>query len=217
MHEELLFYFTKCVNAEYHHTENDGSFALQREGDLLYVLFEKSNGKTDWKSNLNFFPIRTAIPDGFCCHGGFFAVWSSILPYIEKELLSKEIKQITVIGYSHGGAIAAICHEYLYRKRSDIRESIFSYAFGAPRVYFGTYRENDEEWKNYTVIRNGKDIVTYLPPKFLFYRSVGNIIEIGKDFSFSPIEAHKKESYEKSLKANCKAKFLWGKSRQEEI
>lgn len=211
MYEELLFYFLKCVNSEYHHTEKDGSFALQREGNLLYILFEKSNGKKDWKSNLNFYPKRSDKEGGFACHKGFLLVWNAILPYIQEDISDKDIEKITVIGYSHGGALAAICHEYLYRKRSDIRNNIFSYAFGSPRVYFGV-RDNEEEiWENHTVIRNGSDIVTYLPPKFLFYRHVGKILEIGKEIAYSPIEAHKKESYEKSLKANCKANFFWGK------
>lgn len=213
MYEKLLFYFMKCVNSEYHHTENNGSFALQREGKLLYVLFEKSNGRADWKSNLNFLPQKTDEPNAFCCHRGFLKVWESILPYIEKELSDKSIEKIIIIGYSHGGAIAALCHEYLYTERSDIQNNIFSYGFGAPRVYYGVKVLDYERWKNYTVVRNGNDLVTYLPPKFLFYRDLGTIIEIGKEFSFSPIEAHKRESYEKSLKANCNISFFGRKSR----
>ena len=133
------------------------------------------------------------------------------MTYIEKELLDKSIEKIITIGYSHGGAIAAICHEYLYTNRSDICQNIFSYGFGAPRVYFGLKELNDDKWKNYTVVRNGKDLVTYLPPKFLFYRDVGSILQIGKEFAYSPIEAHKRESYEKSLKANCNVSFFGAK------
>ena len=205
MYENLLFYFIKCVNAEYHHTEKNGSFALQREGDTLYILFEKSNGRSDWRNNLLFFPKRTE--SDLYCHKGFFTVWNSILPYIENDICDKEIKRINVIGYSHGGAIATICYEYLYRKRIDIRSKIFSYAFGSPRVYFGDKKHETEKWGNHTVIINGNDIVTYLPPSVFFYKHVGKILQIGEDFSFSPIEAHTKESYEKSLKANCRTTF----------
>ena len=34
--------------------ENAASYFAQREGDALYLFFEKSNGATDWKNNLDF-------------------------------------------------------------------------------------------------------------------------------------------------------------------
>ena len=47
------------------------------------------------------------------CHRGFLRVWKTIKPYIEQIDFSKA-KKIVVVGYSHGAAIATLCHEYIW-------------------------------------------------------------------------------------------------------
>ena len=44
-------YLTRCLNAQYEITEESGDYAIQREGDILYLCFQWSNGKEDWKNN----------------------------------------------------------------------------------------------------------------------------------------------------------------------
>jgi hypothetical protein len=43
-----------------------------------------------------------------------------------------------VVGYSHGGALAAFCHECVWFHRPDLREKgLLGYGFEAPRIYAG--------------------------------------------------------------------------------
>ena len=50
--EYLKQLFLSCLSADYRHTSMEGSFACVRDGDLLYIFFEKSNGGLDWINNL---------------------------------------------------------------------------------------------------------------------------------------------------------------------
>lgn len=213
--DELLWLFELCLDAEYVSVEESGSFCLERKGDILYVLFEKSNGVRDWENNLDFASVvhtssnkndkiavaaYSDMDEKWYCHGGFLRVWKSVLPYIEGALLDLEIRRIYCVGYSHGAALALLCHEYLWYNRQDIRESTFSFGFGCPRVIYGSVPREKERWANFYVIRNLDDIVTHLPLRILGYRHVGNLVEIGRRGSYSKIEAHMAENYILSLR-----------------
>lgn len=89
---DLKALFNKCLNANYKHVENGGDYALKREGDLLYILFECSNGKLDWKNNFDF-PIKPYKDMGikWYCHRGFLRVWKSIKPYLENVVDRKSV------------------------------------------------------------------------------------------------------------------------------
>ena len=207
--DDLLQLFELCLNAEYINTPNGGSFALQRQGERLLVLFEKSNGIEDWENNLDFraSPHRDASPMSpysdmdtvWLCHGGFLRVWKSILPYIKGALLDLSFREIVCVGYSHGAALALLCHEYLWYNRPDLRGRIFSFGFGCPRVVYGSIPLLRERWRGFYVIRNIDDLVTHLPPSILGYRHVGEIIEIGERGRYSRLDAHRQENYLISL------------------
>ena len=120
----LLRLFEACLDADYVTVENGGSFALYRSGGTLYVFFEKSNGAVDWYNNLDFTAISHAREkmgdkstlfkvsgDDFLCHGGFLRVWNSVLLYIKGALLDLNFENIVTVGYSHGAALALLCHE----------------------------------------------------------------------------------------------------------
>ncbi len=209
MENKLLYYFLKCLNTKYLHTKEGGSFALERKGKTLYIFFEHSNGKIDWKSNLDFRVMR--LENGtasFLCHRGFLRVWNSILPYIKGQIEDKSVEKIVIVGYSHGGAIAGICYEYVKRNRRDIENQIEGYGYGSPRFLFKWGKRSSltyDSFHGYYVVRNKNDIVTYLPPRLFGFVHVGEIINIGKNTHYSPIDAHRQESYVKSLEENKKA------------
>lgn len=48
--------FSRCLNATYIHTECGGDYAVELDGDTLYLLFECSDGKEDWINNFDFVP-----------------------------------------------------------------------------------------------------------------------------------------------------------------
>ena len=197
----LLELFTRCLNANYLHVENEGSYAIERNGGFLYLFFEHSNGETDWKNNIDYPSVPYKRMDtAWCCHRGFLRVWKSILPYVEPYVKDGSIEKIVCVGFSHGGAIATLAHEYVWYERPDLRDKIEGYGFGAPRVFFGRCEgECKKRWERYKVIRNDNDLVTHLPPAILGFSHVGEIVKIGCG-QYNAIDAHRQESYIESLK-----------------
>ena len=205
--------FTSCLNAEYVNVGDGGSFSIEVRGDALYIFFEKSKGIVDWHSNLDFGAVlhselgreaRAVTPykrmdEKWYCHGGFLRVWRSVLPYLEWALLDLRFGEIVTVGYSHGAALALLCHEYLWFNRRDLRGKITGYGFGCPRVIYGRVPKEKERWKDFYVIRNYDDIVTHLPPRSFGFRHVGRMITVGGIGRYSRIDAHRKESYMSSL------------------
>ena len=175
----MLVKFRECMMAPYTHTDCEGSYCVRKEGSKLYVYFEKSNGATDWKNNLDFpaKPYRE-MSDKWYCHRGFLKVWKAIEPEIKDKLLDPQILEIEIVGYSHGGAIAQLCYEYVKFNRPEIIVS--GYGFGAPRVLWGfPSKAVKERFKGFVVVRNCNDIVTHMPPVIFGFRHMGEIKKIG--------------------------------------
>lgn len=194
---KILFeLFSACLSAQYVSVENDASFALETDGKRLYIFFEHSNGTTDWINNLSFNYTEGGTGDlRFNCHEGFLRVWQSVIPYVSDAILNPAFREIVIVGYSHGAALAVLCHEYVMNVRQDIKDGIFGFGFGCPRVIRGRLAGAPALWHNFFVVRNIDDLVTHLPPTILGYKHVGTLIEIGKAEKYSSIDAHRQESY----------------------
>lgn len=195
-HEYLYQLFTSCLETDYLHTDGGGSYAYLRDGDLLYIFFEKSNGGLDWINNLSYHAVsRGREGDEWFCHEGFLRVFNGILPFIEGAIRSPSTRRIITVGYSHGAAIALLCQEYIWFTRPDIVGESEAYGFGCPRVIFGTVPREGERWRNFYVVRNIDDIVTHIPPRAFGYRHVGRLVEVGKSGKYSGVDAHRAENY----------------------
>ena len=212
--KKLLKLFNRCLDAEYIHTENSGDYAIEREGNTVYLLFQWSNGDEDWKNNFDFAtkPYKDmGIP--WKCHRGFLRVWKSIEPYIADTVMDMSVKHFVLVGYSHGSAIATLAHEYVWFNRPDLRPessgnylSIEGYGFGCPRVFFGhMQKELRQRWLTFFPIRNLNDIVTHLPPVIFGYRDVSSVMKIGekgklnKHRKLDCVNAHYPDNYILSL------------------
>ena len=189
----LYTLFQACLNAPYKKVGQSANYAVIKNGKDLYIFFEGSDGQIDWKNNLDF-PAKAYKRNCktiWRAHRGFLRVWKEIEPYIASIIADRTIKNITIAGYSHGGAIAVLCHEYVWFNRPDIRENLFGYGFGAPRVFWGLYKKQlSKRWENFTVVKNINDLVTRLPPVVLGYRHVGTLLQIGVKGKYSDISAH---------------------------
>ena len=135
---KLTYLFELCLNANYTRTENSGDFAIVNRGNEMFLLFQCSNGLEDWKNNFDF----PAVPykdmgERWFCHKGFLKVWKSIEPHISDYVKSSRAQKITVVGYSHGAAIATLAHEYVWFLRPDLRPFLSGYGFGCPGVFVG--------------------------------------------------------------------------------
>lgn len=197
---QLSSLFLRCLNIEYTKVENDASFATEAICDTLYVYFECSNGKIDWKNNLDFPVKKCTQACSFFCHRGFNRVWESAKEHISKYILDKRFKSIVVVGYSHGAALALLCYEYAYASRKDLR-ALMGYGFGCPRVLWGFKRKKARViWNNFTVVRNIDDIVTHVPSAVFGYYHTGKLLKIGKRGLYSKIDAHRPENILRELR-----------------
>lgn len=194
--------FGKILTAKYTHIEKEtASYFYERDGDTLYILFEKSNGATDWGNNFDFpaKPYRD-MKNKWYAHRGFLKVWKTIEPHLTKQICDLTVNKIVIGGYSHGAAIALLCHEYCKFNRPDISNNIEGYGFGSPRVVWGFMRKAvKKRFEGFTVIRNGRDIVTHVPPAIFGYRHAGNILKIGRNEGYTPIISHFPSKYYKEL------------------
>ena len=207
---ELERYFRACLDAEYTTEENDADWAVEREGDELLILFEHSRGALDWLNNLNFHAVPyPEMHPIWQCHGGFLSVWRAVKPAVEHAILPylslppdrDRIARLTVIGYSHGAALAVLCHEWLWYHFPLWRAALVGYGFGCPRVLYGCPTpELAARWEQFYVIRNNDDPVTHLPPRAFGFCHAGNLLQVS-DGVTSGIDAHRPESYLAALGA----------------
>lgn len=185
--------FLCCLHVPYSTAGVSANYAAKREDETLYLFFEGSDGKTDWKNNLDFpaKAYRRMDKTIWFAHRGFLKVWKELEPVLAAEIADPHFRKIVIAGYSHGGALAMLCHEYVWYHRPDLRGNIYGYGFGAPRVFWGLRTPVvNARWAGFVTIRNLNDIVTHLPPAFLGYSHVGKLLKIGKCGKYSPTQAH---------------------------
>jgi len=228
--KKLLELFMRCLNANYVHTENAGDYSIEVDGRTLYLYFQWSSGREDWKNNFNF-PGK-AYKNGankWFCHRGFLKVWKSIREQLEPRVLSilktTEIDKIVCVGYSHGAALAGLATEdmeFIYGSCYKVS----GYGFGCPRFVFGILpRAVKKRFKHFTPIRNIPDLVTHVPPFLWGYGHGGKLLRVGRAFDFiklwkipffkfrGAIKAHYAEKYISELE---KLSLLKGKEKEEE-
>ena len=197
--------FERCLNANYIHTIKGSDYAMEIDGNTLYLLFECSDGKEDWISNFAF-PAKPykQMEVEWRCHGGFLEVWKDVRDdiesYVAEALTSHpEITHIMCVGYSHGAAVAVLATEdmeYLYGDKYIVH----GVGFGAPRVLFGNVPAAvKKRLKRFLTVRNVPDIVTHVPPLFLGFRNAGAMLKIGNLWEYNLIDAHRPESYKNEL------------------
>ncbi len=197
--QELFF---NCQSAKYIDVPSTkGSYCIERYSDELFIYFQGSNCKKDWLHNFSF-PAKAyhEMKDKWYVHRGFLKVFKSIKPYLVNDIMNKKYQKITIVGYSHGAALAVLCHEWCIFNRPDIASNINGYGFGCPRVLWGKANERVlARFDRFTVVRNSRDIVTHLPPKLFGFKHVGVLREVGKGDSYGPIKSHKPECYQFEL------------------
>lgn len=177
-------------------------YCLLYRGSTLYIYFEPSDGKIDWKHNFMFAkrPYKD-MKEPYRVHRGFLKCWKYVEDIIIDAVKDPDIEEIITVGYSHGGALAMLCHECCWYHRPDIRDNIWGIGFDTPRVYAGlkVRKQLKKRWKNFLVIRNHTDLVTHLPPVIFGYSHVGEMLKIGKKAKYGCIKSHYPDKILKSL------------------
>lgn len=183
--------FENCAyKIKYEQAGDSVNYAFRSYNDTLYIYFEGSNSISDWVRNF-LFPAKPykdmKIP--YRVHRGFLAAWKEVEDIIINKICEDDEngnyrwKSIIIVGYSHGGALAAFCHECVWFWRPDIRDNIWGFGFEAPRIYAGWHikKELKKRWEHFTVIRTNSDIVTHCPPVLFGFRHVGSMLKIKGD------------------------------------
>lgn len=198
--DTLYRLFEECLHAPYRQVENGGSYAIKRRNSHVTVFFEDSDGALDWRNNFRFFtrPYRR-MKEVWRCHRGFLSVFRAVLPYLLPIITDESVKAFTVVGYSHGAALALLCHEYIWYHRPDRRDALMTVAFGCPRVIYGNPPFLKERFEGFFPVKNIDDLVTHLPPALFGYRHVKAPITIGERGRYSSVDAHRPEAYRHEL------------------
>ena len=200
--------YRKIFNAKYTTVGDSVDYCFQEEEKTLYILFEESSSKVDWKHNFAFWkrPYKD-MTIKYRVHSGFLKCWKTV----EKIIINKikevdengeyKFNRIICSGWSHGGALTVFCHECVWFYRPDIRKQCFSVSFEGPRVYggFRVKKSLRERWAHFFQVINDKDIVTHVPPKIFGFTHVGNVIHIGRDAGLGYIKSHCSDGIFQSL------------------
>ena len=177
MNKTLLNLFETCLTISYEQIGSEVNYAFieKDKRKTLYIYFQGSNSITDWVEN---FMFTKKVYKEFRVHRGFFRAYSQVRDLLLNRVYDNDYEKIIVIGYSHGGALCQLALEDLVYHFPNL--DITGYAFEAPRCVKAG-KKLRERWKNLTVIRNGNDIVTHVPPKLFGYTDLGTMLKIKGD------------------------------------
>jgi len=175
----LLEIFLRTQNIEYVHEGRrfKVGYHIEVMGDTLLIDFKWTD--SIWKWFLNFMFWKRPYRDmkvRWRVHSGFLRSWRIVKPHVAKAIENEEIKKVRVVGYSHGGALAMLCHEFVGFHRPDV--VLEGFAFGAPKVLsrFSNRTVIEERWRTFQVLNVRRDIVGKVPP--FFFRHVGTLTRL---------------------------------------
>lgn len=176
----------KVITTLTHKVEYD----IIRKGNILYLYFQASNGKRDWKDNLNFFPT---FGNGYknclnhiIVHSGFKKEYHScndiIMNEIRDNITNHQTDSIVISGWSSAAALSTLAAEDLFFRTGFKPDVII---FGSPKVCFDEQTANYIKscCKSFVSYCDNNDITTKLP----FIGSHINKVNVGEDFSWSKI------------------------------
>lgn len=205
MKDSTMFSFIKYnPNWDKICTENhELNYHFYEENDEnLYLFFQESADKKDWKDNFNFWPKPCKVyknqENHLICHRGFVEEYKSgndeIMAILQKKISEKNYKKIILGGWSNGAAVVKLAAEDMYF-RTKIKPTVVT--FGSPKLCFDrkTARHIKSCCQEIREYCNENDIVTKVPS---FFWHVGKI-SIGKKEIFgifNPQKYHTNYEYE---------------------
>ena len=175
----------------------------------LYIYFNPTESWFNWVTNFNFrravVPYKGMDPNSkIRVHRGWVNLYSDVRvrDAVHKYILDHDkYKNIVVIGFSMGAAIATLCA--LDIQFNFPEKNVSCYAFGSPKVGNIHFVESfNKRVPDHYMIWNGNDIVCRVPPtwtalfNWVVYQHVNNLIRIGrkpvlkvlgKEIFFNPI------------------------------
>lgn len=193
----MLELYNRTLHNTWRTAGNKTQYALQVEEDSVFLSFQGSVEKEDWKANFDFFatPYRDMAFKWYA-HRGFLNIWKAIDDEMLTLLTPYKGKKLYILGYSHGAALATLAHEFFQFHGFEPT----TYAFAAPRVLWFPGRQIKERFNNFIVVRNHGDVVTHVPFNLMGYFHVGAKMLIGKRGTLLSHLPHYPERYIEGLK-----------------
>ena len=220
-------HFRWIRSVKYKKIDDHVDYFVERDGDILYVLFQESNDKEDWASNLNFFQEEFVTMSGtkVKAHRGIKKQYIAVQKILFDAVLKDGVKVVRGSGFSLGCGLLSFfvldLAEYVKKNNLDIKIEAFGYS--GPRVFKGNRYVKKLMKKSFVHIKNRCDPVVHVPwkvmPTFFYFRwgpfklhidwkglfkgrltrwmHVGKQVWIGKLWPW-PVK-HKPEEIEKSL------------------
>jgi hypothetical protein len=186
---------TQCIKPKkpFTHIADGLSISIGVENGVLWITFPGTSGKQAWLNNFKVWkkPYKR-MRNLWFAHAGFLSIWKALLPEVEEAIHTLLYYKIEVRGFSQGGAVAILCHEWLTYNKQIGKVSnvpVNTVVAGCPRVFsiFG-YATTSNRCENVLRIQFRGDGVCSIPPAIFCYRHVGNLVKVGTDRAniFSP-------------------------------
>lgn len=182
------YIFKKILSANYETCGNDLQYAIEYEDEtnILYVFFQGSTSKEDWKNNFDF-PVKPYSQGQrkLLYHGGYCKTWKSARKIVTGKVMSEARKHenclVVFAGHSQGGCYALEAAEDYEFFMHDM-PTVFTY--GAPKLCYGK-RTSDILREHLFIFQfvNTNDPVPYLPP-FPGYCHADRLYKYKKAFNF---------------------------------
>ena len=176
--DDLYKLFHLCAyDVDYEQVGDSVNYAFQEGVNDLYIFFQGSNSITDWVEN---FLFSKKVYGEFRVHRGFLMAYNQVRSIVLDKIYSKTYDKVIVVGYSHGGALATLCHEDI--KYHFPKIELHTYAFESPRCVKAK-KDIRKRWNDLCVIRTNQDIVCHCPPKIFGYDDLGTMLKVKGDTS----------------------------------
>lgn len=158
-------------------------------GDKLYIVYESTDSKMDWKDNFKFqqkgmynagkYGKRVRVHSGF--RRQYHIISDTIYSMAIDLLKEYDLSKIIVTGHSLGGAISTICALDLRDKWVLDGIEVACITFGSPRVgnrhFAKVFNKNIRTKYRY---QYGQDLVCGVPCAIIGYWHVDRHIRLGK-------------------------------------
>jgi hypothetical protein len=181
-----------------HCDETNTDYFLNIHDDTLECIFEPTNDKRDWRSNLNFFPKRFNIYPGSSVfgHNGIAQQYLGIRKQFLDMCYKDEVKKIHIAGFSLGGGLSQFaCEDAAYHVPY---KSIISISYEGPRVFCPNRSVKKLLENRQILVKTFWDPVVHVPLRLMGFTEYGKKIWIGKFYKVFPIQ-HRPLEIEKNL------------------
>lgn len=159
----------------------------------LVIVFRGTEPKLkDWMTDIDGFQM--VIPYGnkdsnIRVHGGILKAYKSVRDALHRYIdpIKEKVGVIHVVGHSLGGGLATLCAVDMQYNYDKITGPVVCYTYGALKVgnlaFVKSYNTRVPETYRIFI---PKDVVPFMPPKFLEKAAGGKFVHVDNGFSIGP-------------------------------